>query len=110
MPQYQLLNITELIDREISSKRSLLTFLTHNPNSYICFQNHSYIVTAISDTSYSLTCVLDHAFSDVCFLGWRATTDTNDRSFAGDFEKESFEFGVFHAVADCLAVDHEAGV
>ncbi len=110
MPQNQLLDITELIDREISSKRSLFSFLTHDPNTHICFQNHSNIISSISYTSNSFARVLDHTFSNVCFLGWRATADTDDWGFTGDFEKEGFKFGVFHAVADCLAVDHETGV
>ena len=90
MPEYELLDVTELIDREIRSKRSLLSLLSHNSNSHICFQNHANIVSAVSDTGYSLASVLDHAFGDISFLGGRASAYADDGGFACDFEEEGF--------------------
>ena len=74
MPENKLLDVGELVDREISSKRCLFTLFTHYSDSYICFLDHSYVIPSISNgTCPALRIILDvsHYFG---FLSGRAST------------------------------------
>ena len=49
MPEDELFDIRELVNREVSSERCLFSFFSNYAYAYICFLDHSHIIASVSD-------------------------------------------------------------
>ncbi|KAI6757675.1 hypothetical protein HG531_003500 [Fusarium graminearum] len=91
MPDQELDQVTELLDRKVGSQTGLSTLLTNNTNTDIGSLNHGYIVATIANTAHALLGVLADELSNLGFLVWRATASNNSRQLNGDRDESEAE-------------------
>lgn len=88
MPQDKFSKLAKFFQRKIRSKSSLQTFFTFDTNSNISFNDHSNIVSTITDACDSFSSSI--MFKLLCHFGLLrggASADTNTRSLNGDGEE-----------------------
>ncbi|CAF3530522.1 unnamed protein product [Fusarium graminearum] len=108
MPDQELDQVTELLDRKVGSQTGLSTLLTNNTNTDIGSLNHGYIVATIANTAHALLGVLADELSNLGFLVWRATASNNSRQLNGD--RDEFEAEVREKEGQTVAIHEETSI
>jgi hypothetical protein len=77
MPYEKFRKMAEMLDRKVSSKTGLATFLSNNPNSNISSLYHRDIVPAVSNAADTFLGVFADEFRNIGFLRWGAAAGDN---------------------------------
>ena len=88
MPQDELSQLAELLEREVRGEGGLHTFFTLNSNANVRLEDHTNIIASISDTGnpFSIGVVLE-CLADISLLSWGASTNTDTRCLDGLVEE-----------------------
>ena len=109
MPEQQSFQIFELINREISSKGSLHSLLSHYSHSHISRLNHSHVISSVSNAQYSFIlfpAVLD-SFSECLLLAGRTSTAYNGWHFQSSFEEILRNFLILENKSQTLPINDQ---